>query len=142
MDSRMPIPSAIRNRLLRCIATGVLTTVLGAFLTAYPLVTATITTLLLGWALIFVGIFQFVVALNSESVGRFFVRAALGILYGITGLALALFPFGGVAAITAMLGTVLAVHAGLATITAFQSRPRDGWAGSSSMWVAAFVSVC
>jgi len=128
VDSGMPIPSAIGNRLLRCIAIGVLTIVLGAFLIAYPLVTATITTLLLGWALIFVGIFQFVVALNSDSVGRFFVKAVLGILYGITGLALALFPFSGVTAITAMLGTLLVVHAGLASITAFQSRPRNGWA--------------
>ena len=37
---------------------GILSAVLGLFLIAYPLATATITTILLGWTLIFVGIAQ------------------------------------------------------------------------------------
>ena len=104
---------------------GVITAVLGAFLIAYPLATATITTLLLGWVLIFVGIAQFVFALHSQTVGNFFLKVLFGVLYGITGVALAFFPFEGVEALTGLLGTLLLVQAGLAT--AFQVRPVEGW---------------
>jgi uncharacterized membrane protein HdeD (DUF308 family) len=49
------------------------------------------------------------------------------VLYGIIGVALAFAPFEGVEALTALLGTLLLVQAGLATVTAFQIRPLDGW---------------
>jgi len=106
---------------------GVITAVLGVFLIAYPLATATITTLLLGWVLIFVGIAQFVFALHSQTAGNFFLKLLFGVLYGITGVALAFFPLEGVAALTGLLGTLLLVQAGLATVTAFQVRPLEGW---------------
>ncbi len=106
---------------------GVLTAILGVFLIVYPMATATITTLLLGWVLIFVGIAQFVFALHSQTVGKFFLKVLLGVLYGIAGVALAFFPIQGVAALTALLGVVFLVYAGIATVTAFQVRPVEGW---------------
>ena len=106
---------------------GVLSAALGVFLILYPLATATITTVLLGWVLIFVGIAQFVFALHSQTVGNFFLKVLLGSLYGITGAALAFFPFEGVEALTGLLGTLLLVQAGLLTVTAFQVKPLDGW---------------
>ena len=66
---------------------GVLTTGLGAFLIIYPLATATITTVLLGRVLIFVGIAEFVFALHSQTVGNFFLKLFFGVLYGIIGVA-------------------------------------------------------
>jgi uncharacterized membrane protein HdeD (DUF308 family) len=106
---------------------GVLTAALGVFLIAYPLATATITTVLLGWVLIFVGIAAFVFALHSQTVGNFFLKILLGVLYGVTGFALAFFPFEGVEALTGLLGTLLLVQAGLLTATALQVKPVDGW---------------
>ena len=106
---------------------GVLSAVLGVFLIAYPLVTATITTVLLGWTLIFVGIAQLVFALHSQTPGNFFLKLLSGVLFGITGVALAFFPLTGVEALTGLLGTLLLVQAGLATVTAFQVRPLEGW---------------
>ena len=106
---------------------GVLSAVLGLFLIAYPMATATITTVLLGWTLIFVGVAQFVFALHSQAPGNFFLKLLGGVLYGITGVALAFAPVAGVEALTALLGTLLLVQAGLATVTAFQIRPLDGW---------------
>jgi uncharacterized membrane protein HdeD (DUF308 family) len=106
---------------------GVLSAILGVFLIAYPLTTATITTVVLGWTLIFVGIAQFVFALHSQTPGNFFLKLLAGILYGITGIALAFAPMAGVEALTALLGLMLLVQAGLATATAFQIRPIDGW---------------
>jgi len=106
---------------------GVLTAALGMFLILYPLATATITTVLLGWVLIFVGIAQLVFALHSQTVGSFFLKVLLCALYGITGVALAFFPFEGVEALTGLLGTLLLVQGGLLTATAFQVKPLDGW---------------
>ena len=106
---------------------GVLSAVLGLFLIAYPLATATITTVLLGWTLIFVGIAQFVFALHSQTPGNFFLKILTGALYAIAGIALAFAPIAGVEALTGLLGTLLLVQAGLAMATAFQVRPLDGW---------------
>jgi uncharacterized membrane protein HdeD (DUF308 family) len=117
----------VKNRSGWSIFMGVLSAVLGLFLIAYPMSTATITTVLLGWTLIFVGIAQFVFALHSQTPGNFFLKILAGALYGITGIALAFAPMAGVEALTALLGTLLLVQAGLATTTAFQIRPVDGW---------------
>jgi uncharacterized membrane protein HdeD (DUF308 family) len=106
---------------------GVLTAVLGVFLIAYPLATATIATVLLGWVLIFVGVAQFVFALHSQTAGKFFLKVLLGVLYVIAGIALAFFPLAGVAALTVLLGTLLLVYAGVEAVTAFEMRPVEGW---------------
>jgi len=82
---------------------GILTALLGVFLITYPMATATIATVLLGWILIFVAIAQFVFALHSQTIGRFFLKVLFGVVYGIAGIALAFFPFSGVAALTVFL---------------------------------------
>jgi uncharacterized membrane protein HdeD (DUF308 family) len=126
----MTTPNVIKeakNRSDWSIFMGVLSAVLGLFLIAYPLATATITTVLLGWTLIFVGIVQFVFALHSQTPGNFFLKILAGALYGITGIALTFAPLEGVEALTALLGVLLLVQAGLATATAFQIRPLEGW---------------
>ncbi len=117
----------VKNRSAWTFFMGVVTAALGVFLIVYPLMTATITTLLLGWVMIFVGIAQFVFALHSQTVGNFFLKVLLGALYGLTGVALAFFPFEGVEALTGLLGTLLVVQTGLLTATAFQVKPLDGW---------------
>jgi uncharacterized membrane protein HdeD (DUF308 family) len=106
---------------------GVLTALMGFFLIAYPLATATITTMLLGWVLIFVAIAQNVFALHSHTIGRFFAKALLAILYGLAGVVLAFFPGVAVAGLTMMLGTLFLVYAGVEAATAFKVRPVEGW---------------
>jgi uncharacterized membrane protein HdeD (DUF308 family) len=117
----------VKKRSSWSIFMGVLTAALGAFLIIYPFATATITTVLLGWVLILVGIAQFVFALHSQTVGKFFLKLLFAALYGITGFLLAFLPLEGVEALTGLLGTMLLVVAGLATVTAFQARPVEGW---------------
>jgi len=125
--SAQNLTEEVKKRSAWSIFMGVLTAALGAFLIIYPLATATITTVLLGWALIFVGIAQFVFALYSQKVGNFFLKVLLGVLSVITGVALAFFPIEGVEVLTGLLGTLLLVQAGLATVAAFQVRPLEGW---------------
>lgn len=117
----------IKKRSTWSIFMGVLTAALGVFLIAYPMATAAITTVLLGWVLIFVGIAQIVFALHSQSVGRFFLKVLLAVIYGIAGIVLAFFPLSGVAALTVVLGSLLCAYGIVAIVGAFQMRPVDGW---------------
>ena len=116
-----------KRRAAWSILTGVLTSALGVFLIAYPLVTAKMTTVLLGWILIFVGIGEFVFALHSRKPGGFFPKLLAAALFAVTGAALACSPMVGVQGLTGLLGTLLLVQAGLAAVTAFQIRPLAGW---------------
>src|SRR5271166_6395211 len=127
MNTTMPVTDEIKKRSAWSIAMGVLTAVLGVFLIIYPFATAMITTVLLGWILILVGVAQFVFALHTQTVGNFFLKVLLGILYAIAGLALAFLPIEGVIVLTGVLGTLLLIQAGLLTVTAFQTKPLDGW---------------
>ena len=117
----------IKRRSTWSIVMGVLTALLGLFLIAYPLATATVTTILLGWVLIFVAIAEFVFAFHSQSVGGFFLKVLMGLAYGIIGVALAFFPFRGVAALTVFVGTLLLIHGAFAVVAAFRMRPAEGW---------------
>jgi uncharacterized membrane protein HdeD (DUF308 family) len=117
----------IKKRSAWSIGMGVLTAVLGVFLILYPFATAMITTVLLGWILVLVGVAQFVFALHTQTVGNFFLKILLGILYVVAGLALAFLPIEGVIVLTGVFGTLLLVQAGLLTVTAFQMKPLDGW---------------
>ena len=117
----------VKKRSAWSIFMGIVTAALGCFLIVYPLATAAITTVLLGWALIFVGHAQFVFALYSQTIGNLFLKVLLSLLYGICGIALAFFPIAGVAALTGVLGTLLLIQAGLLATTAFQLRPVEGW---------------
>jgi uncharacterized membrane protein HdeD (DUF308 family) len=106
---------------------GVITAAIGAFLIAYPLVTGTIATVVLGWAFIFVGIAYVVFALHSQTIGKFFLQVLLAAIYGLAGIALVFFPISGVMALAVLLGTLFVVYAGAATVLAFQVRPVEGW---------------
>ncbi len=125
--STQSLTDDVKKRSAWSIAMGVLTSVLGVFLIIYPFATAMITTVLLGWILILVGIAQFVFALHTQTVGNFFLKLLLGILYAVAGIALAFLPIEGVIVLTGVLGTLLLVQAGMLTVTAFQMKPLDGW---------------
>ena len=106
---------------------GVLTALLGVFLIIYPTATATITTLLLGWVLIFVAIAQIVFALHSQNFGKFSLKILLAVIYGIAGVILAFFPISGLAALTVVLGSLLVAYGVVAIVEAVQMRAVDGW---------------
>ncbi len=125
--STQNITNDVKKRSGWSIAMGILTAVLGVFLIIYPFATAMITTVLLGWILILVGIAQFVFALHTQTVGNFFLKILLGILYVVAGIALAFLPIEGVIFLTGVLGTLLLVQAGVLTVAAFQMKPLDGW---------------
>lgn len=117
----------IKKRSAWSIVMGVLTAILGVFLIVYPMATATVTTLLIGWVLIIVAVAHIVFALHSRSVGKFFLKILLAVLYGIAGVILAFFPISGVAVLTVVLGAFLCAYGVVDIVGAFQMRPVDGW---------------
>src|SRR5262245_54014825 len=129
----------VKKRSGWAIFTGILIAVIGGFLIAYPLAAAAATTILLGWGLVFVAIAQFVVALHSHSIGRFWLKVLVSVLLFICGIGLAFFPISGVAALTAILGTVLIIEAGLLIAIALQARPATGWGWFLADGIAALL---
>jgi len=119
--------SEVRTRSGWAIFMGIVTAALGVFLVLYPLITATLTTVLLAWALILVGLFQLIFALHSQKVGQFFWRVLSSLLYGVCGIMLALHPLAGVEALTVTLGALLLIQSVLQIVTAFRLRPLGGW---------------
>ena len=111
---------------------GILTAAIGAAMIIYPMATATVSTLFFGWALILAGAAQFVFAISSDTVGNFFVKLLLGILYGIAGIALVAFPPAGVLTLTWVLAVMLLAQAIIEFVTAF-SLP----AGAGRGWFVA-----
>lgn len=125
--SPQSLTEEVKKRSAWSIFMGMVTAALGCFLIVYPMATAAITTVLLGWALIFVGLAQFVFALYSQTIGSFFLKVLSSLFYGICGIVLAFFPIAGAVVLTGVLGTLLLIQSGLHTATAFQLRPVDGW---------------
>jgi uncharacterized membrane protein HdeD (DUF308 family) len=106
---------------------GILTAVLGVLLMAYPLITATITTILLGCILLVVGVVDIILALRSHTAGSFFWRLLLGVVYGAAGVMLLTSPLWGVAVLTVVLGSILLIEAVVTLVLGFQMRPLSGW---------------
>lgn len=115
--------------------TGLLTAAAGVAMIIYPMTTATISTLFFGWALIFSGAAQVVFAFSSQSVGNFFLKLLLGIVYGVAGITLVASPPAGVVTLTLAIGIMLVTEAVIETILAF-SLPIEagrGWLVASAI---------
>ena len=125
--STTPITDDIGKRATWSIVMGVLTAAIGVFMILYPMATGAVTTIFLGWSLIFVGVAQLIFALQSAGAGNFFLKLLTGLLYCVTGAALAFFPISGVAALTILVASAFLVQAALLIATAFQLRPVSGW---------------
>ena len=106
---------------------GILTAVLGLLLIAYPLFTATITTIFIASILVIVGVLEVIEALRVHTAGAFFARLLLGLVYGFAGVVLLLYPLRGVAVLTIVLGVMLLFEAGFTAALAFQVKPLSGW---------------
>jgi uncharacterized membrane protein HdeD (DUF308 family) len=109
------------------IVLGILTALLGLLLLAYPLFAATVTTMVIGWTLIVIAIFEVLQAFRANAVGGFFARLLLGLVYGFAGVELVLHPLWGVEVLTVVLGTILLFEAGATAVWAFQVKPVSGW---------------
>jgi uncharacterized membrane protein HdeD (DUF308 family) len=121
------LTSDVKSRAGWGIFLGILTVALGILLMAYPLATATITTIFIASILVIAGVLEIVAALRAHTAGRFFLRLLLGIIYGLGGLVLLFNPLWGVGVLTVVLGVMLLFEAGVALVLGFEMRPASGW---------------
>ena len=121
------LASEVKSRTGWGIFLGILTALIGILLIVYPLFAATVTTIVIGAVLIVAGVFELVQALRAHTVGTFFLRLLLGIVYAIGGLSLLSHPLWGVAVLTIVLGVMLLFEAGATTILGLQIIPASGW---------------
>ena len=121
------LTSDVKSRTGWGIFLGILTVALGILLMAYPLATATITTIFIASILVIAGVLEIVAALRAHTVGRFFLRLLLGVVYGFGGLLLLFNPLWGVGVLTVVLGVMLLFEAGVALVLGFEMRPASGW---------------
>ena len=127
MATKTPILSDAKKRSAWSIFMGALIAALGILLIAYPFATGAITTVFLGWGLIFAGVAEFAHAFGSQTAGNFFVRILLAALYGIAGIMLVAFPLSGVEALTLLVGAFFVVRGVAALVEALRLRPIEGW---------------
>lgn len=110
------------------IVMGALTAVIGVLMIIYPFATAAASTVFLGSALIMIAAAQLIFAFTSESAGSFFLKLLLGILYGIAGAMLVVFPAAGVVSLTGVLGVMLVAEGIVEIFIAFgAARANRGW---------------
>jgi len=124
---RSELTGDIKSRAAWGIVLGILTAVLGLLLVVYPLFAAKVTTIVIGSILVIAGVFELIQALRAHTVGAYFMRLLLGVVYGFGGVVLLLNPLWGVAVLTVALGVMLVVEAGAAAVLAFQMKPISGW---------------
>jgi len=109
------------------IVLGILTALLGLLLLAYPLFAGAVTTMVIGWILLVVALLEVIQAFSGHSIGNFFGRLLLGLVFGYAGIQLLLHPLWGVSVLTLVLGTILLFEAGATAVWAFQVKPVSGW---------------
>lgn len=90
---------------------GLLTFALGAAMILYSSLTAVVSAVLLGWALLFAAVAQFVFAFSSDKAGNFILKVLVAMMYGVAGIALVAFPFAGIVTLTGVIGVMLIVDA-------------------------------
>ena len=117
----------IKSRAGWGILLGILTALLGVLFIAYPFFGAAATTVFVGSILIIAGVFDIIQALRVHTVGAFFARLLLGVVYVFGGVVLLLHPLWGVAVLTVVLGAMLLFEAGATAVLAFQVKPVSGW---------------
>ena len=105
---------------------GFLTAAIGVVMIVYPLATAAFSTVFIGSLLIVAAAAQFVFAFTSPTAGSFFLKLLLGVLYGVSGVAIVGFPLVGVVTLTGVLGAMLIAEAVVETVMAFSLPAVEG----------------
>jgi uncharacterized membrane protein HdeD (DUF308 family) len=106
---------------------GGVTALLGLFLIAYPVVTASLTTMVFGVVLIFVSIAQLIFAVHSQVVGGLLLKVVRSALFGMIGVWLVYSPLVGAETLAGLLVAMLLAGAGLEAVMALELRPHREW---------------
>lgn len=127
------ISTKVSRRAGWSILMGLLTVAAGVVMVLHPGATAAVSTVFLGWALMFAAVAQLVFAFTSATPRGFLLKLMLGIVYGLAGMALAVFPGLSVVTLTGVIGTMLIVEAILEAAIAVSFPEGRAWYAASSI---------
>jgi uncharacterized membrane protein HdeD (DUF308 family) len=142
MDRTSPAASATGWHVLW----GILLIVTGVVAILMPEVAALATVLVLGWLLVFSGVFEIAYAFHTRAAGSFGWKLASGILTLVLGIALVFVPVAGIASLALLVGAFLFASGIARVVLAFRLRPRRGWGwvlldGVLSLALAVLIAV-
>ncbi len=106
---------------------GIILTLIGVVALVYPLTTAIIVKIMIGWVLLIAGLAQIIFAFSTTRWTDFFLELLVGILFAIAGVWLAFFPLTGVLTLTLFLAFTFVIQGVLEIISGFRMRPHEGW---------------
>lgn len=106
---------------------GLLFLILGGLALAVPQYVSITIALLLGWLLLFGGIFQLIMAFKSDDSGAFFLTIISAIVLMIVGLVLISRPIPSVITLTMIFSAYLFIHGFVQVFTAFALKPLKNW---------------
>jgi uncharacterized membrane protein HdeD (DUF308 family) len=111
------------------IAYAILIILAGFLAISLPLAAGIGVSILVGWLLIFSGVFHIADAFHAKGAGSFFWRLLVGIVYIIGGLELVFVPVRGLVTLTFVLGIILLVQGTIGVVSFFRHRtlPGAGW---------------
>ncbi|MFP3921792.1 MAG: HdeD family acid-resistance protein [Dichotomicrobium sp.] len=151
---RSHIPSADPERLEHTIyenrtplmLMGVALVLLGLVALVYPLTTAIVVKIMMGWILLIAGISEIIFSFSTTKWSEFFLELLVGLVFTIAGVWLAFFPLTGILTLTVLLALAFLARGVLEIISAFRMRPLDGWgwllvAGIVGVLVGLFILV-
>jgi len=106
---------------------GVVLTLIGIVALVYPLTTAIVVKVMIGWVLLIAGLSQIIFAFSTTRWGEFFLELLIGALFAIVGIWLAFFPLTGIFTLTLVLALTFILQGVLEVISALRMRPHEGW---------------
>jgi uncharacterized membrane protein HdeD (DUF308 family) len=117
----------IRENASLTITLGVILILAGLFALFSPLLVGLSVTVMVGTLAFVSGVAQCLLAFKIGAFGRGLLTFVVGVLMTVTGLYLISRPVAGLASITLLLAAYFWVTGVIEVITAFQSRPAQGW---------------
>ncbi len=127
MDTTAGRIGEIRQHTGWFIAIGVIFLIGGAFAIAMPLIATITVALVVGWALIFVGVLQLVHAWGVRTWGGVIWQLIIGIIILVGGIAMLSNPIVAAVTLTLLLGAIFVAKGVVQLILGFSFRPHAAW---------------
>lgn len=129
LASARPLQSALTKASGWGIAFAILIILAGFVALALPFASGIAIAIVVGWLLVFSGVFHVADCFHAKGAGSFFWRLLVGIVYIIGGLEIAFHPAFGLVTLTLVLGIILLVQGTIGIVSFFRHRtmPGAGW---------------
>jgi uncharacterized membrane protein HdeD (DUF308 family) len=122
------------------VAWSILIIIVGIIMVTLPFITGIGVAIVVGWLLVFAGIFHLIEAFHTKGVGSIIWKVLVGLVYIIGGFDIAMHPGFGLITLTLVLGIILIIQGAIGIYGFFQHRslPGAGWILINALIALAF----